>query len=108
MARSIKKITEQILAGLVVRHEQGFSTRKLAAEMRIPVSTMAYHIKKYKKHGTSSRTAGSGRLSLLLLEEKVKVIAYFESHPRELRPAFKLIFSEKQVKECVCKPLGTY
>ncbi|KAI5149112.1 hypothetical protein ENBRE01_0700 [Enteropsectra breve] len=83
MARLIKKITEQILAGLVVCHGQCFSIRKLAAEMRIPVSTMAYHIKKYKKHGTSSRMAGSGRLSLLSPEEKVKVLAYSESHPRE-------------------------
>ncbi|KAI5152084.1 hypothetical protein ENBRE01_2557 [Enteropsectra breve] len=44
---------------------------------------MAYRIKKYKKHGTSSRTAGFGRLSLLLTDEKVKVLVYLKSHPRE-------------------------
>jgi transposase len=93
---------EQYLAKkfeIIKLHQEGFSGPKIAAQVKIPKTTVNNIIAKYKKHKTVMRLNGSGRKRKLDQSDIVHLKAYIKENPMTSSKKLSLEIKEKSGKE---------
>lgn len=56
-----KELSVDLRDRVVLRHKSGEGYRKISAALRVPMSTVASIIRKWKKYGTTRTLPGAGR-----------------------------------------------